>query len=85
VTTVKACVRGTSFTAPAALAPRERLVRLSARVLGDRAARVTGPGRSVRVKLAHRLHGRLRAIFTEVIRVGRRRESFKFTRVYHGC
>ena len=85
VTTVRACVRGASVTAPAALAPRERLIRLSARTVGARGASLIRHRRSVTIDLHRRLHGRLRLILTEVIKVKRHRESFRFTRIYRGC
>jgi hypothetical protein len=85
VTVVRACVRGRFLRAPAALAPRERLIRLSVRLAGRRHFSVIHHHRSVTIKLARRLHGRLRATFLELIRVRRHFEAFTFVRVYHGC
>jgi Periplasmic copper-binding protein (NosD) len=82
VTRVGACLRGGHpFRVRALLAPREKLVRFSARFGRHR---FSTRRRVLKVKLGRR-HGHLRVKFTERIKVGRKREHFTFTRIYRLC
>jgi hypothetical protein len=80
VTRVKRCVRR-SFTVSAPLAPRERLVRFA--VAGKVSHR--SAGRRLTITLTAAPHARVRITFKVTVAVGRRRESFTFTRVYRTC
>jgi hypothetical protein len=82
VTRIRACLRGGHpFRVRALLAPREKLLRFSARFGRHR---FSTHRRVLKVKLGRR-HGHLRVKFTERIRVGRAREHFTFTRIYRLC
>jgi hypothetical protein len=83
VSTAKACVPGSALRVGASLAPRDHLLRFTARVVGGGGTSVA-QGHVVRVSLRG-LGRHFRVVFTERIKVGKRTESFSFTRVYHRC
>jgi hypothetical protein len=83
VTTMAGCVSGQVLHVRAPLAPRERLLRFTARVPHGRA--FIAMGRVITITLSRGTRGRVRITFTERIKVGGARERFTFTRVYRLC
>jgi len=79
------CFRARTLRVSAPLAPRQRLLRFTARVSGAGNAHVVAHRGAVAVSFNRRPRGRFRILFRERIAVSRHVESFSFTRIYHGC